>query len=386
MKRINYLVLFCATALMAVSCTKGLGWEEENNGDKPNPGSGKLVLTADKLEIEADGIDAATLIVTKGGVSLPTSYYTIYDENNRPVSLVDNKFTTTTVGEYTFWASDNSSISEDLTIKAVKPTVDPNPDNKVPDDPNQESLDFKRRVMMIQFTGTGCQYCPRMITMLNEMVQAEGVKSNYVLVAAHRYNSDDPMYLRSAALDYMVGVSDFPSLNYDFHNTSITYDLAYNQRIFESELNRVKARGGISASSSYDSSTRTVTLTAAVKAAEEHNFRIGAWLIEDNIIASQTNYDTPGDWSNYAHHNSIRYCDSKRSAYDFSGYDLGTIAKGETAEHAFEIKLDETWNEKYCRLVVFIATQETIGTTRRWYINNVVKVPLNGTVSYEYNE
>jgi hypothetical protein len=79
--------------------------------------------------------------------------------------------------------------------------------------------------------------------------------------------------------------------------------------------------------------------------------------------------------------------DSKASNTDFSGYSLGTIEAGKTASHEFAFKLKENgagsktkWNHDNLRVIVFISTQEG----NKWYVNNVVKCPKDGSVDFEY--
>ncbi len=397
----KYMTALAAVALLFGSCTKGLGWEEEQN-EQPNPEppiEGKLELTADKYEIVADGVEFAQLTVKKGDVVLSAGDVKIYNDKNEVLTLPELKFSTTTVGKHLFWASDGKSYTETIEINAVEPQEvpgggdDPQPNPDPTPDPDADNLNFKRRVLMTQFTGTQCGFCPFMINMLNEMFTNPYVSENAILVAAHRYNSNDPAYLEGTTLNYAMSVSSYPTLNFDMHTNSSQYNsVAFNENILNQELSRVKVRGGISANSQYDSATRTVTVTAQVKAAEEHDFRIGAWLIQDKIVGTQGNNGAPGEWRNYVHNNSIIYCDSKRSSTDYTGHDLGTIAKGATAEYTFKIELreekenDQRWNADNCRLVLFITTPEVIGTTRKYYVNNAIALPLNGQQSFEYTK
>lgn len=52
---------------------------------------------------------------------------------------------------------------------------------------------FKRRILAIDHTGTGCGYCPFVIGALREIEQSD-YADKVVFVAGHSYNSSDPMY------------------------------------------------------------------------------------------------------------------------------------------------------------------------------------------------
>lgn len=384
MKSWKYVMMGLAAALLTVSCGGG-GGDDEPTPTPPTPKpEAKLVLSSDKSQITADGKDAATLTVKLGNDVVSTGY-TLYDGDNKKVTLTDGKFTTTAEGTYKFWASYRSKNSETIEIKAVKAQGGGGDNPDTPDDPNKDNLNFKRRVLMIQFTGTGCSNCPRIINMLSDLFAIEGVKDKAVLVAAHRYNSSDPAYL-SAALDYQVGISTYPHINIDFNQETnhSQSNVEYNQKLIDQQLNRKAPLVGISAASVYDAATRTVSLTAAVKAAEEGEYRIGAWVIEDGIKGTQSNNGTPGDWKDFIHNNCIRYCDSKRSSTDYSGHDLGKITKGTTVEYNFQIPLAEKINSDNSRLIVFVTSPEVVGTRKMQLVNNVIKVPLNGSVAFEY--
>lgn len=388
MKSWKYVMMGLAAALLTVSCGGG-GGDDEPTPTPPTPKpEAKLVLSSDKSQITADGKDAATLTVKLGNDVVSTGY-TLYDGDNKKVTLTDGKFTTTAEGTYKFWASYRSKNSETIEIKAVKPQGgNGGGDNpNTPDDPNKDNLNFKRRVLMIQFTGTGCGGCPYMINMLSDMLPKEEVKNNSVFVAVHSFNNTDPAYLGAAgsALVYQCDIQSFPTLNFDLNvNSQQSNSVDYNVNILTAQLNRTKAKVGISAASVYDAATRTVSLTAAVKAAEEGEYRIGAWVIEDGIKGTQTNAGAPGDWKDFIHNNCVRYCDSKQSTYDYSGLDLGKITKGTTVEYNFQIQLAEKIKSENSRLIVFVTSPEVVGTRKMQLVNNVIKVPLSGSVAFEY--
>ena len=171
-----------------------------------------------------------------------------------------------------------------------------------------------------------------------------------------------------------------------YTNSQQYNSVSYNIEVLKSCLARVDVRGGIAANAAYNSETRQVTIAAQVKAAEEGEFRIGAMLIEDKIIGTQANNGAPGNWINFEHNNSIRYIDGQYSSSSYTGHDLGVIAKGGTANYNFTINVSRDWKAENCRLVLYITTPEKIGSTRKYYVNNAISMPLTGEKSYEYTE
>lgn len=401
MKTLRLLAILCTTLLLCNSCLKGIGWEEEqreNNKEPEKPKTG-LVLTATPSTITADGEDAAILEITLDG-DVITEGFTLYNEEDNIVELENMEFRTTTAGEYKFWAAYKSEISETITITAEEPTDEPEDPNKPnepdgPTDDDPSNINFKRRVLLIQFTGTGCGYCPGMSAALQEVMRNESFADSVVLTAAHRYNSSDPAYLSGYALDQAMGVSGYPSLVADmYYQTSLYNNMAQFIRadLLPATYDRTTTKAGIAAVSYIEEDQ--VIVKATVKAAEESLFRIGAWLIEDGIYGQQSNYGiAEGDFN--THDNCIRVADSKVSATDYTGYAIGPvdeegniqpIKKGETAEYTFTITLKDKWKRENCSLVLFVTAPERVDRGEYFFVNNVIEMPLEGEVAFEYEE
>ena len=397
MKTLKLFAMLCTTLLLCNSCLKGIGWEEEqreNNKEPEKPQTG-LVLTATPSTITADGEDVAILEVTLDGEVIEEGF-TLYDEEDNIVELENMEFSTTVAGEYKFWAAYKAYNSETITITAEEPTTDrpDNPDEpEGPTDEDPENLNFKRRVLLIQFTGTGCGYCPGMISALREVMQDKTFANNTVLAAAHRYNGTDPAYLANYALDIAMGVGGFPSLSADMY---YTYGLYSNMvevihKMVDASFERTTTKAGISAVLYIEDDK--VIIKATVKAAEESMFRIGAWLLEDGIYGQQTNYGFEGDFN--THDNCIRIADSKVSTSDYTGYEIGPvdedgkvqpIKKGETAEYTFTIELKDKWKRENCSLVLFVTAPEKLQGRESYFVNNVIEMPLEGEVAFEYED
>ena len=120
MKKI-FTYLAAGLALFSIpSCTLT---KDEVSDEGGGLSSKELSLEADTYVISADGISAAYLTV-KNGSEVVTDGVKFYDANNKPTDLIEDMvFTTTTPGEYTFWASYKTLHTDKITIKAISAQI-----------------------------------------------------------------------------------------------------------------------------------------------------------------------------------------------------------------------------------------------------------------------
>lgn len=173
--------MMVAAVALAASCTKP---DDGQNG-------GTLSIKADRQEILADGQDAAVITVEYDGRQV-TEGVSFYDQSNIPVPVKSMRFTTKTEGEHKFFATYNGVKSNTLAIKAVD-FIAP----AVPADPDPFGTSFRKRVLLTQFTSTGCTFCPSVVSLLRDLSKDAGYKDKFVLGASHAdmdgyQNGDDP--------------------------------------------------------------------------------------------------------------------------------------------------------------------------------------------------
>ena len=384
MKTLKTLALICLGAILFVGCNP------DNGGDGQNGAKG-LILKADKYEIYDNGgtneHGIATFRLTFNGEPV-TEGYTIYDENDNPIE--GNTFSSTKIGYYEFWAEYGAAMTKvniGITVVATPPAAP-----AVPTDNNPSKLNFHRRVMLIQFTGTGCGYCPSMVTALHAIGENEATKNSFVLAAAHigGYASGDPALMEEAkTLDDAFGISSYPNLVVDMapNSGNVYATESYLTSQINKALERVSVKGGIAANTEYHATKNYVMVNALVKAKETAEFRIGAWLLEDKIEGVQTVYADANTVSgiNYnIHNNCIRKVKSQQPTddFDFTGLTLGTIEAGQTKPYEFAFSLKNAWKSENLHVVIFISTKEN----GKWRINNIINAPINGSVDFEYTE
>lgn len=386
MKQMKFFAALAAFALCIGGCS---------GGGSDEPEEVVLKLSVNPTTIVADGTEAATFTLTADGKEVATNQYRLLTSTSEQVS--NARFTTTTPGTYYFYAVLNNQSSNSVSVTATEPepepTPNPNPNPEpepggeltLPADPQPENLNFYRRVMLTQFTGLWCGYCPYMINAITEALKDQTLASQVVWTAAHsQEEKDDPTYCH-VALDYVFGITGlgYPTIMADMAATTGNSNVTSVTKLLNAAISRVNARGGISAASSYDSATRKLTVTAEVKAAEKRQFRIGLWILEDGIVAKQSNYGAPGDWNQFVHNDCIRQCDSS-AENSHTGYDLGDIEAGAKAKKEFSLTLRTGLKPENCRVVLFITTPEVAGSGKAWRVNNIISMPMTGQAAYEY--
>ena len=179
---ISLITLLMSILALPVSCSL--------TGDDPADGGGNLegemTIEVDQPLIRADGNSSATIIVKIGGVEV-TEGVTLYDAStNKVVDIPGMKFTTNTPGRYSFWAAYKTKHSETVTVTAISAAIP-----ELPADPSPTSTDFSRRVLIQQFTGTNCGFCPFMVNLLRNFGASPANEGKWILAAIHTYVQPD---------------------------------------------------------------------------------------------------------------------------------------------------------------------------------------------------
>lgn len=382
---LKYTSLLMA-AVMFLSCEGTLddgSTPGENTGDVP----GVFVIQADKSLIQSNGEDYVTFTVMLDDADV-TAQSDFYDAKGKPLTVKNGKFAVTEPGEYQVWANYETYNSEKVTIRAI-----PIPVPETPADPKPESTDFKPRVLLVQFTATGCSYCPSMMDLLHPVLENEAYADDVVWAAIHSSGlaASDPGYITGAAVDkytdYFRGV--YPSLNFDMSNTMYYYQQSSSSKQISDQITaclgeKDGAVAGIAVNSSF--ADNTVIAKVSVKSGQNREYRVGAFLLEDGLEATQTG--ATKDWMN-THNSVIRYIDA--SLPNPFGYSMGAIAEGKTSDYIFIWDLNQIWEsmklywdpwvESNLRMVVFVTTVGADGYPK---LNNVIQCPIAGQTPYEY--
>ena len=412
MNRIFKYASLLAAAVMLVSCSGTIDPVDEtvnpdvpgNENTEPTPSGPKVLkVSSDKNLIQTFGGDYAMITVTLGEEIL-TEGVDFYDGNNKPVALIDNKFATEIPGEHQIWASYGTYMSESIMIKAINTEIP-----VTPEDPQPGSTDFKSRVLVTEFTTTGCSYCPKMKELLHAVLENDSVADKLVMTACHSglvNGVKDPAYIKTSYEEFSKSTG-MPYVYCDMWY-GFGYYASFTPSDIESafeELWSIKEdkAAGIAVTSAVKDGQ--LVIKATVKAAESGTYRVGAFLLEDGIYGTQVS--ASADWM-HNHDDVIRYIDSMYSVStreNYYGHSVGEIEAGKTADYVFVWNLDQIWEEgsdngainggcewspfNMDKLHIAVFTS-TIGVDEKgeqyYYVNNVVDCPLNTDVPFEYNK
>ena len=317
--------------------------------------------------------------IYKNGVetSLPT------DANKKPY------FESKTTGSFSFYVTYNITESTKNSPVIVQVNNDAIPDR--PADPNEASTSFKRRAMVMQFTGTACGFCPYIIEPLETMAADAAYKDKFTWAAIHTFNSDDPAKPSNSAdeqkLPSIYGISGYPTVLVDIgtmvgnSNNNIALNLANLKKAVDNSVANA-ASAGIAAAMTLDENNRVVTARVSVKAKDAKVYRVGMWLIEDKIAAAQN-----GSSTIKSHDNAVRYvARGADGSADYIGYPINdgkTLNAGQIADYVFSINIsDQSIKLANCQLLIFVTTSTGNSYT---VVNSAVTKDLKTTLPFEYN-
>lgn len=259
-------------------------------------------------------------------------------------------------------------------------------DQELPEDPYPSALDFSRKMLLLDNTGTNCGNCPLMLMALEELENDPSYASSFTLAAVHSYEGD-PMgndLIKEISKPYVS--NGWPAVSVNFRNNSVGAYEKYQMstdRIKEliDEDRQALVPSGVASIASLDD--RTLNLTLSMKAGEDGRYRIGAFILEDGIKARQVNYhpELTGDRDFGTHDNVVRTVVGRDADGGFTGIDLGRVRKGETAFTVESIELGSGWKLENCKLLLYVT--EKVGDS--YVCVNSAYAPLNGEVSFEYD-
>ena len=356
MKFTKFFALVAATVAMFAACTPG--------GDVTTA-TGDITLSAETV-VEVN--TPIHFVVKDSSGANVTNDATIYDKSH-DFAQVENPFTPTVDGDYTFYAVVGDAISKDFKV-TVTPEVP-----ALPEDTDAANTSFKHRILLVDHTGNTCGYCPHMMKALKEIEESGDFDGKYYEAMSHSYANTDPAFSGAAAsISSHYGLQGYPTLTYNFYHPTSS---SYNAEHIKGQINALwkeSADAGIAASTNM--AAKSVVVNAEVKAAVDGEYSITAWLLEDGIYAKQTN--ATAEWMN-THNNAIRQA---ATTSPLTGYELGTLKTGETAEQILNLTIArDTWNRDNMKVMLIVSKK---GDNKKFDVANVVICPINDSVTYDY--
>ena len=290
-------------------------------------------------------------------------------------------YVATEVGTKSFWASYKTSNTRETPVSIISVN------SKIPARPadaEPNNLDFKHRALFTQLTGTWCGYCPNMIAAFHYMFEEANYKDKFVHTAVHggdKFATELPDGRDLASILNTSGGYPYTIANLSYGlstNNSLENNIGAIMGAIEGTM-KSEARAGIAART--ELKDNMLLIRASVKASHAGEYYIGAWLVESNLQAAQSNYtDIKEDYLDI-HENVVRIADSNTT--NFLGHPLGNIGKGERADHLFIMELDPSWKVENCHLVLFASTVQFNSLS----MTNAVKTTsLTSGVDFEYKK
>lgn len=385
------LMKFLAMALVAMAMI-GCGPENggENNPTEKSPF--RVEVNTNYIQL---GVDKAYFLVYLDDALLNPADLIFFDTNNEMVTMntleveIDGQMVTvpewvpTKPETKSFWVAYNSynNQKQPVTITAVDFAL---PESM--EDPQPENVSFVKRTFFTQFTGADCGWCPFAKAALYEAAHDEAYADKFIVAAVYTYSKQDTkLYPEGFGnIETQFGVSGYPTVFYDMAG-SFSYEKKDSNYTYVKaaidQSQQESAKAGIAVNVAFDEGN-TFAIRASVKAAEEGEYYIGAWLVEDGIEAKQANYGCNADVNFDLHNNVLRIADSGE---DYIGHSLGNLKAGEIKDKVFTMTIKQgvknAWVKENCRLVVFVTTK--VGGKIR--VTNVVSNSVySEPIAFEY--
>ena len=338
----------------------------------PDVLDGVLYISADKTTIKADGVDAVTFKVNFGheDVSNARTMNLIKTFNGETVELAAgaNTFTCTAAGTYTFKAryykGGEFVTADEVVITATNSNV-------------SGSTQFRHQLLGMQFTSVGCTYCPQLSTSIKLIEEEQPLR--LVPVSFHLdYNVTDPMRIAMADTYYKkFGSGGLPLFVLDVRDGE---KMTSNKSVMESEMAKILANHpttcGVAINTSYNATTRSLTITPRITSTVSASYRYLVMLTESGIEYAQ--YGVTGD---YTHNNVVRRVLSD-NVYGVKFNSGAVLAVGEDTaiSSPLTLTLDESWNVENMRVVFSALTTSDGGAT--YNCNNTTSCKVGESVDY----
>ncbi|WP_040247728.1 Omp28-related outer membrane protein [Psychroserpens mesophilus] len=219
-----------------------------------------LTLTSNANEFWYDSGSAQFTVIDNFGNNV-----TGLVEYNAESGTLNNPATFTSAGTYnvtaTFTLQDNSTItSNTVEIKAVEST-------------------HTTKVMVEDYTGTWCQYCPRLAYALDQAVAAN---NNIIPVAIH--DDNDMPYPNVDVLLTTFGITGFPSGRV---NRTINWNESTNQPV---SLLANRQNMGLAINSSISGNTISAEVKVHYDLKPSSPNRLVVYLLENGLVYPQVNF------------------------------------------------------------------------------------------------
>ena len=333
----------------------------------------KLSIAADKSTISANGADVVTFTVKYGteDVSKASTMTLLRTFNGEQIELApgSNLFATTVAGDYTFKAR-YYRAGEFISENEVKITATAAQ--------SAGTQNFRHKLLGLQFTSVGCPNCPILSNMIKSLQASQ--PNRLVPVSFHLdYQVSDPMKIAMSDTYYKAvkGDGGLPLFNLDLHNgEKMVSERAKIEAEMAKRVENYPPTCGVAITTSYDSTSRQLTITPRIQSNLNASYRYVIMLVEDGIAEQQ--YGVTGS---YTHNNVVRAVLSSSIYGDkFNGGAALTVGIDTPLTNAVTTTLKSNWKPENMRVVVSALTSTDNGMT--YTCNNTNECKVGQSVGY----
>jgi thiol-disulfide isomerase/thioredoxin len=285
MKKI-LLVLTVVSSFFYTSCSS----DEKNDGDGDSTTTPLTSITASSNLSIVDKGDTVIFSATgNNGVNL-TPNATFYVDG---VQISGNTYVTSTVGTIDVYATHTPSGGTMMTAATMQVTI-----NNV--------IRFNKKVLIEDFTGTWCGYCPR-VSHAIDLVKAQ--TSDAVVVAIHRGN-DPYNFTGAGALENQIGLTGYPTAMLN-RNIDWEYPETSTSSVNQAVVMTVGANPKLGIAMETTTAGTTSTVDVKVKFGKPFtNLKLVVYALENGLIYDQTNYTSyfggSSTIANFEHNHVLR--------------------------------------------------------------------------------
>ncbi len=344
MKSVLIFLFFLLGVLVLFSCSKNPIIPPGNN-EKNTTNKDTLFITANNLTVPT-GTTVIFKVSSKFKTNL-TSLSKFYVDGN-PITDSSNTFNTS--GTFSVFAKYDTLTSKSITINVT---------------PVATIAGYMNHVLLQDFTGTWCGYCPRVANALDLVNQKTAqviemqIHGDASITVLDPYTCNDGNNL----LGY-YNVSSFPTA---FINGSTLWKVPQNQNINQ-VLNLIQpsSSAGLAINSTLNVNNLSVTIKVDYAQAQSGDVYLFVDLVEDNLVNSQENYYTTSSGLLYGGKNPIPnfiYNGVLRAAINSTqGDNIGSSGSSNIKTYSITIPTNVS-NTNNLKIIAYIAnSSRSVGT------------------------
>jgi hypothetical protein len=218
-----------------------------------------LTISLSKYKILGDGIDMASInVINQDGLDVK-KYVTVYIDDK---IYHDPGFHATVPSISKLYASYGSIKSNEVTVEVIE----------------DKNLKFEKNVLLEQYTGTWCGWCPRAVNQINTISLTD---KKIVHVALHL--SDEMTYSQNSKLFQSFGFTGVPTVHAD---RSVVWS---GDAATVSAMHK-PVRAGLALVVSGENSSVTAKVILKFGWDFSEILKLSVYLLDDGLIANQANY------------------------------------------------------------------------------------------------